>query len=70
MSKSKIKLGVSGGILFSVFLILSALKITAVIDWSWWVVCVPLYPIALSYLFILVVFLLYTMIIIEDKLVK
>jgi hypothetical protein len=32
------------GFLTVLFLIFLTLKLTAFIDWSWWMVCAPLYP--------------------------
>jgi hypothetical protein len=56
MSNTHVHTGIDlTGVLFIVFLIL---KLTNVIDWSWWWVTAPLWgPIALSFAIIVILFL-------------
>lgn len=56
MSNVKVNTGIDlTGVLFIVFLIL---KLTNVIDWSWWWVTAPLWgPIALAFAIIVILFL-------------
>lgn len=35
--------------LFLIWLILFAAKVTGHVDWSWWIVNIPLYPFALAF---------------------
>jgi hypothetical protein len=39
------------GFLECLFLLFTALKLIGIITWSWWIVCIPLYPAILLWIF-------------------
>ena len=55
MSKTKVSVSGSPGFLSLLSIVFITLKLTDVIDWSWWLVVLPLYgPIMAAILFLLV----------------
>jgi hypothetical protein len=47
MPEQKINVNVGGGLLTFLGVLLVILKLAEVINWSWWIVLIPLYPMVL-----------------------
>lgn len=63
---------ISGGLMFPLFLIFLVLKLTNVIDWSWWWVCSPLwlptvFVLSLVGIFFLVMLIIIILVAIFDR---
>ena len=58
MQNNKIHINFGQSLLFVLGVILIMLKLAEVINWSWWIVLIPLYPsaIVLSFIVIVIVF--------------
>jgi hypothetical protein len=58
MSKAKTNTTVSVNLTFPIFLVLTILKLANIIDWSWWIVTLPLWlPLAIAACLIALVFI-------------
>jgi hypothetical protein len=47
MPEQKINVNVGGGLLTFLGVLLVILKLAEVINWSWWIVLIPLYPLVI-----------------------